>query len=44
MKSFADRTGSALNTGATIHLSLAQRDGAATVIDNLEPRKGDYSA
>jgi hypothetical protein len=35
MKSFADRTGSALNTGATIHLTLAQRDGAATVIENL---------
>jgi hypothetical protein len=35
MKSFADRTGSALNTGATIHLTLSQRDDAATVIDNL---------
>ena len=35
MKSFADRTGSALNTGATIHLSLAQRDDAVTVIDDL---------
>ena len=35
MKSFGDRTGSALNTGATIHLTLAQRDDAATVIDNL---------
>jgi hypothetical protein len=35
MKSFADRTGSALNTGATVHLTLAQRDAAAAVIDNL---------
>jgi hypothetical protein len=35
MKSFGDRTGSALNTGATIHLTLAQRDDAATVIENL---------
>jgi hypothetical protein len=35
MKSFAARTGSALNTGATIHLTLDQRDRAATVIDNL---------
>jgi hypothetical protein len=34
MKSFANRTGSALNTGATIHLTVAQRDDAATVIDN----------
>ena len=35
MKSFADRTGSALNTGATIHLTVAQRDDAANVIENL---------
>jgi hypothetical protein len=35
MKSFGDRTGYPLNTGATIHLTLAQRDDAATVIDNL---------
>jgi hypothetical protein len=35
MKSFADRTGSPLNTGATIHLTLAQRDDAANLIDNL---------
>jgi hypothetical protein len=35
MKSFGDRTGSALNSGATIRLTLSQRDDAATVIDNL---------
>jgi len=35
MRSFADRTGSPLNTGATIHLTLAQRDDAANLIDNL---------
>jgi hypothetical protein len=35
MRNFADSTGSALNTGATIHLTLAQRDGAAIVIGNL---------
>jgi len=35
MKSFADRTGFPLNTGATIHLTLAQRAAAATVIENL---------
>jgi hypothetical protein len=34
MKSFGDRTGSPLNTGATIHLTLAQRDDAASIIDN----------
>jgi hypothetical protein len=34
MKSFGDRTGYPLNTGATIHLTLSQRDDAATVIDN----------
>jgi hypothetical protein len=32
--SFADRTGSPLNTGATIHLTLAQRDEAADIIEN----------
>jgi hypothetical protein len=35
MKSFADRTGSSLNSGATIHLTLAQRDDAANLIDNF---------
>jgi len=35
MRSFADRTGFPLNTGATIHLTLAQRDEAVIVIDNL---------
>ena len=35
MKSFADRTGYSLNTGAAIHLTLAQRDDAASIIDNL---------
>ena len=34
MKSFGDRTGYPLNTGATIHLTLAQRDDAASIIDN----------
>jgi hypothetical protein len=34
MKSFGDRTGSPLNTGATIHLTLAQRDDAAAIFDN----------
>ena len=31
---FADRTGSALNTGATLHLTLAQREEAVDIIDN----------
>jgi hypothetical protein len=35
MKSFADRVGSPLNKGGTIHLTLAQRDDAAGIIDNL---------
>jgi hypothetical protein len=35
VKSFGDRTGYPLNTGAAIHLTLSQRDDAATVIDNL---------
>lgn len=35
MKSFADRVGSPLNKGGTIHLTLAQRDDAASLIDNL---------
>jgi hypothetical protein len=35
VKSFGDRTGCPLDTGATIHLTVAQRDDAATVIDNL---------
>jgi len=34
MSSFADRTGFPLNTGATIHLTLAQRDEAADIIEN----------
>ena len=34
MSSFADRTGSPLDTGATIHLTLAERDEAADIIDN----------
>ena len=35
MKSFADRTGSPLDIEATIHLTLAQRDDAANLIDNF---------
>jgi hypothetical protein len=35
MRSFGDRTGSPLNTGATLHLTLAQRDDAVNLIDNL---------
>jgi hypothetical protein len=34
MKSFGDRTGYPLDTGATLHLTLAQRDEAANIIDN----------
>ena len=34
VKSFGDRTGSPLNTGATIHLTLAQRDDAEAIFDN----------
>jgi hypothetical protein len=35
MQSFGDRTGYPLNTGATNHLTLAQRDEAAAIFDNL---------
>lgn len=35
MKNFADRTGTPLNTGATIHLTVAQRDAAAGLLDDL---------
>ena len=35
MKSFADRVGTPLNKGGTIHLTLAQRDDAANLIDDL---------
>ncbi|MGA8940558.1 MAG: hypothetical protein WB439_15460 [Acidobacteriaceae bacterium] len=34
MRSFAVRTGSPLDTGATIHLTLAQRDDAAAILDD----------
>jgi hypothetical protein len=34
VKSFGDRTGTPLNTGATIHLTLAQRDDAEAIFDN----------
>ncbi len=34
VKSFGDRTGEPLNTGATIHLTLAQRDEALAIFDN----------
>jgi hypothetical protein len=34
VKSFGDRTGSPLNTGATVHLTLAQRDDAEAIFDN----------
>ncbi len=34
VKSFGDRTGAPLNTGATIHLTLAQRDEALAIFDN----------
>jgi hypothetical protein len=34
VKSFGDRTGSPLNTGATIHLTLAQQDDAETIFDD----------
>jgi hypothetical protein len=35
MRSFAESTGSALDTGATLHLTLAQRDEAVDILDNL---------
>jgi hypothetical protein len=35
MKSFAVRVGTPLNKGGTIHLTLAQRDDAANLIDDL---------
>jgi hypothetical protein len=34
VKSFGDRTGYPLNTGATVHLTLAQRDDAEAIFDN----------
>jgi hypothetical protein len=42
MKSFADRVGSPLNKGGTIHLTLAQRDDAASLIDNLLVQDEQY--
>jgi hypothetical protein len=42
MKSFADRVGTPLNKGGTIHLTLAQRDDAANVIDNLLVQDEQY--
>jgi len=42
MKSFADRVGSPLNKGGTIHLTLAQRDDAAGLIDNLLVQDEQY--
>ena len=35
MKSFGERTGSPLITGAAIHITVAQRDEAANLIDDL---------
>jgi hypothetical protein len=42
MKSFAERVGSPLNKGGTIHLALAQRDDAASLIDNLLVQDEQY--
>jgi hypothetical protein len=42
MKSFADRVGTPLNKGGTIHLTLAQRDDAANLIDNLLVQDEQY--